>query len=99
MVIRPTLTCLHGWVAKGHTLSAGWSSKVTEISPSGYNRGDEDNPKSCNRSPPVTSSSSNDNRGGGIGRDLHTNMQPAVEAQFTTLGHTKKSQDMEHKPI
>jgi len=86
-------------VAKGHTLSAGWSSKVTEISPSGYNRGDEDNPKSCNRSPPVTSSSSNDNRGGGIGRDLHTNMQPAVEAQFTTLGHTKKSQDMEHKPI
>jgi len=53
MVIRPTLICLHGSVAEGHTLSAGWSSKVTEISPSGHNRGDEDNPNSCNRGPPL----------------------------------------------
>ena len=78
MVIRPTLTCLHGLVAKGHTLSAGWSSKVTEISPPGHNRGNEDNPNSCNRGPPVTSSSSCDDQGG-MGRNLHTNMQPAVE--------------------
>jgi len=60
MVIRPTLTRLHGLVAEGLTHSAGWSSEVTEINPSGHNRGDEDNPKSCNRGHPVISSSACD---------------------------------------
>ena len=66
-------------MADGHTrCQQDEAQNVREISPSGHNRGDEDNPNSCDTGPTGTSSSCDDT-GGDTGRYLLTNMQPAVE--------------------
>jgi hypothetical protein len=72
-------------------------SKVTEISLSGYNRGDKNNPNSCNGGPPRTSSSSCDNSGQAPGRDLQITVQPSMLTYI--FGHTNKYQGMKHESI
>ena len=91
---------LHGLVAEGQIqCQQDRAQYVTEISLFGYNRGDEDDPNSCN--------------GGPLGSPhLHVMMEVENQAgiyrlqctqqwrpKSTNYCHTKKSQDMEHEPI
>ena len=54
-------------------------SEDTKISLSGYNRGNEDDPKNCNGGPSGTSCSSCDDRGTGPDKGLQNNVYPTVE--------------------
>lgn len=70
---------------------------TAEISLSGHNWGNENNPNSSNGGSSGTSASTCDNWGGGQSSNLQTYVQPSVETQIH-YSHTKKSWEWSMNP-
>jgi len=77
------------------TMSARQSS---EISPSGYRKGDEEDSNSCNGGPSGASSSSSVDLGRGPRGIYRIMCTQKCRPKDNDFSHTKKSQDMKQEP-